>query len=179
MTDAVMFGSWAHRLRSFWTNSFHAQWYEFLERRVPIINRRLQDILLPIHVAGQAQSGDVYLEEQYKRNVKGEDRAVFPTFTRTYNTYSMRQVGHDKGTASGLVLNMLTGEMEPPWAEERELAMGFHIRDTEVPGLTNVERCELIGNAMDRFTLRWMLSISRLAIHFRHAMPQKSLEWSP
>jgi len=158
-TDAVRFGSFAHRYRSYWFNFIPVEWMGALETATPRIQRRVQDVLQPIHTVPICGKTDLF---PYGVNVAGRPRQALPTFYATLDTYSLRTAANG-GNGEGLVLNGLTGLLEPTWASERELAMGFHIHDTASPGLTDSDRCAIIGNAMDRYALRWMFSLAMVA----------------
>lgn len=51
----------------------------------------------------------------------------------------------------GKVCNTERGE----W-EELGCAMGFLQRDTHIAGLTEADRCKLIGHSMDRLVMAWL-----------------------
>ena len=57
---------------------------------------------------------------------------------------------------AGQPWNCQVGRWEEPSIAERERAMGFVEGDTFAGGLTDGDRCELIGRSMVRHMMAWM-----------------------
>ena len=151
--DAVAVGSYAHRLRSFWTNLLPASLFA---AAVKMIKRpaglQLTDILEDYHLPRPVVKAD--LPPFYCCNVPGRDREVLPTLVAFKGSYAFRDGG------PGMVLNIDTGKLEEPNAEERERAMGFINGASAGESLTDQQRCEVLGRAMDLRCLTWIMSLA-------------------
>ncbi len=62
----------------------------------------------------------------------------------------------------GAVYVVATKEWDEPSALERERAMGFYDNATKAPGVTELQRRRILGNAMDMHTLAWLLAACKV-----------------
>jgi hypothetical protein len=145
--DAAQFGSYAHRLRHYWTNLAASQHLKVLldqVERPPGL--KVASILGPGRTVLAAQKSDV--APFYRCNVRGEPLSALPTFT-SYRMSRAFKVGQP-----GAVYDAQLGWTEPT-AAERELAMGFDSNSTYVPAVSGqlpvseADRCAVLGRAMD------------------------------
>ena len=154
--DAARFGSRAHRSRVYWTNLTER---ETLEEEACRVERdpdlMVQDILEPgrqVKLVKQDDSGP-----QYTCNFKGMQRRAWPTLMASEASYAFRKKGGHPGP--GMVWDARLSDWTEPTAQERERAMGFPAGSTAAQGLTERERCRLLGNAMDLNALAWLLMV--------------------
>jgi hypothetical protein len=156
--DAARFGSYAHRLRHFWTNlaaSEHLQCCIEVAVRPPGLT--VYDILLPGRSVLPVEHSD--RKPFYPCNVTLGVREAFPTFVTIVNSRAFRPGG------PGAVLDpTLRGHTEP-CPDERELAMGFDQGCTRVPNyprqpsVTEEHRHVLTGRAMDLNTVSSLFAL--------------------
>jgi Site-specific DNA methylase len=141
--DAVQVGSRAHRLRNYWTNLVEGGRANAVFERVFLPARGpVSEILgpgrqpVPVRADERAQSG-------IQVNRFGEPRKVFPTFTAFPTSRAFRP------GKPGSIFDTSTNSWDEPNALEREAAMGYELGYTDVAGLTDRQRCQLLGQAMD------------------------------
>ena len=146
--DAAQFGSYAHRLRHYWTNLAHLQQLEVVLQHVHRpVGLKVTDILRPGRVVLAAVKSDA--APFYRCNVKGEPLSALPTFT----AYRMSRAF--KAGQPGAVFDGNQRCWTEPNAEERELAMGFDQGCTYVPAVLgqiavdDAARHAALGKAMD------------------------------
>ena len=154
--DAVQFGSLAHRVRNYWTNlCTTAQLSAAAVNIVRPPGRQLQNILLPERVPMPVAQQDRH--PQYPVNFTGQQRAAWPTFMSKPGSYAFRP------GQPGSLLD-ISDPRSPVWTEpsaaERELAMGYSAGSTALPGISELQRRQLLGQAIDANTLQGILSIS-------------------
>ena len=158
--DAAAFGSYAHRLRWKWTN------------------------LAPFRVLAAALSQVVRPAERYVDHILNEgrrsqgvsiaDRPPFalvnkvglpmmalPTLMTFPGSYAFREGG------SGMVWDATTQRSDEPTADERERAMGFPTGTTAALDLTEPQRRQLLGQAMDLNSMVYFLGVC-LAVQGHH-----------
>ena len=147
--DAVQVGSRAHRLRNYWTNLVEAPRANTVYCNIAmLVKTPLTDILGPgrhptMVASNEGAPGWTHV------NMVAEPRKVFPTFTAFVLSRAFRP------SKPGSLFDDVHGWTEPN-AAEREAAMGYTSGATDAPGLTNVQRCQLLGQAMD---LRSLVSL--------------------
>ena len=158
--DACQVGSYAHRLRAYWTNMGDSAALQCL---ISSVVRRpsqiVQEILLPWHRPQPVTRSDQF--PYYPANVydavKPRPRAAFPTLMAHPSSYAFRNAG------PGTVLDAPHGDLRYAvttqlHAEERERCMGYATDTTRAPGITEQQRRSMIGRAMDSNALKAILS---------------------
>lgn len=156
--DAPQFGSLAHRLRNFWTNMCQVQRLAAaLSHLLPPQPSDLQQILPPSRIPMPVTRNDHDRAPFYPVNHLGGSRAAWPTIMSKAGSYAFRP------GRPGSVLD-ISNPLKPFWTEptttQRELAMGYHGRTTAAPGITEEQRCQLIGQAIDANTLQCIIAVS-------------------
>jgi hypothetical protein len=153
VVDAAAAGSYAHRLRLIWTNLMPANLLQAAHTYIPSFSDRYVDDILeegrksmPVKKSDYAPMAVV--------NEKGKPRMALPTLMATPQSHAFRQQG------PGMIRDVLTGQLSEPTANERERAMGFPTGSTAAPGVTEEQRRQMLGLAMDCNSLTWMLAIS-------------------
>jgi hypothetical protein len=151
--DAVRVGSYAHRLRSYWTNLVPAAWLQStldLVERDP--ERTISDILHPWVEPIVSPSSDKH--PFYPVNKQGEPVRVWPTFVTVPQSRGFRP--HTKGWLVDRARNM----SREPNVTERELAMGY-APDSTAAKQTNIsDRFAVLGRAMDAYAMEALFSTS-------------------
>ena len=157
--DACQVGSYAHRLRSYWTNlaSISA-----LQLHISGIERRpdqiVQEILDPNHRPQPVVRSDT--PPFYVANVlcprNPRPRAALPMLMAHPMSYAFRSGG------AGTLIDTQSGQIVQPTANERERCMGYSTGATDAPGVTEAARCTILGRAMDSFALHTIYSVARL-----------------
>lgn len=154
--DAAQFGSLAHRARNFWTNlctppQLNAA-LQFVHRPP---NRTVQDMLPPGRVAQPVRRADYV--PQYPCNVPGQERKALPTLMSRPGSYAFRP-----GQAGSILdcSDPLHPRWDEPTAQEREWAMGYLPDSTAAEGVTQQQRCVVLGQSMDANALQAILAIS-------------------
>jgi transposase InsO family protein len=155
--DAAQFGSYAHRLRSYWTNiADTGQFMSILRcvQRPP--NRLVVDILDAPRVPQVVRRDDE--PPFYLCNRVGQPMQCLPTLVATLGSYAFRNGGpglvHDGDLAAG------QGNWVEPNPDERERAMGYDTGTTAAPGVTYNDRHRITGRAMDAFALQNILALA-------------------
>ena len=142
--DAVACGSYAHRLRAFWTNLADATALQSVLQHLQPPYRDVQTILDPGRTTRPAAYGDKH--PFFPINQAGERIRVLPTLVSHPNSYSFRDGKQG-------MLRTAAGALEQPNVAERERAMGLRTGDTAAAGLTAAERHSLTGRSIDLFCL--------------------------
>jgi hypothetical protein len=150
--DAAQFGSYAHRLRHYWTNLAHLQQLQVvLEHVRRPAGLKVTDILKPGRVVLAAVKSDA--APFFRCNVRGEPLSALPTFT----AYRMSRAF--RAGQPGAVFDGNQRCWTEPNAEEREHAMGFDQGCTFVPAapgqvpVDDAARHAALGKAMDMNTI--------------------------
>jgi len=171
--DAAQVGSYAHRLRNFWTNLCFP---EQLSAAMQFIQRqpgREVESILPVHrepmpVARTDRA------PQYVCNLPGEPRQAWPTLMSRAGSYAFRP------GQPGSVLDC-SNPSQPvatePTAQERELAMGYTAGTTAAHGVTEAQRCSVLGQCMDANALQVLFALAE-AIWSLSAQPETSAKQS-
>jgi hypothetical protein len=143
ITDAARFGSYAHRLRLFWTNMVPThQLQQVLDVVERPAHRYVRDIMEPDRCCMSVTTPHPIHLGYYGCNL-GAQREAWPTLMAVPLSRAFRE------GQPGSVYQMSRGTYDEPWAIERERAMGFQPGDTAAPSTTERQRCHLLGNAMD------------------------------
>ena len=107
------------------------------------------------------------------RNAKGEVRRVWPTLMSYHQSRGFR-LGR-----AGCVYDAVHDTFTEPSAEERELAMGFEPSCTAAPGLSDLDRCSILGQSID---LNALFMLFQAAQHLQEAelsAPNRRVSWKP
>jgi hypothetical protein len=152
LLDAAQFGSYAHRLRDFWTNLADPEHLQMAAAQVQVCkDRKVSDILDAGRFAAVADATD--RPPYYVCNVQGEPLRAFPTLVAHPMSRAFRDV---KG---GVIYDNNVMQFSQLRPHERELCMGFKHGDTAYPGATDEDRCAILGKAMDMNCLQGLFAI--------------------
>ena len=159
--DAAKLGSPAHRVRAFGTNlcphSVLQREYEAQERpannwdaqRVLNNGRKVQ--LSPITEGSPQQIA----AGQYPVNKELEPLVCFPTLVSHHDSYAWR-FNHDK-RGPGMIWDANQQLWTVPNADERERIMGMLPGSTRAPDVSEGQRRQLIGSAIDVRVYTWLV----------------------
>ena len=161
--DAVHAGSYAARLRNYWTNLADQRVLQLLVRQCALQHSgNLYDVLgagrHPMPVARPDRLG----------NLPGLPRRAWPTLMAYRESRSFVPGG------PGCVYDSSSDQVGEPSAEERELAMGFEPSSTAAPGVSDGTRCALLGQAIDLNALFMLIVGARHLHEFQIAAPSQS-----
>ncbi len=145
--DSTSVGSRAHRLRNFWTNLVEPEWANevFSNLHCPV-SEPLETIMGEGR-AVQPVGPDERAHSRVPVNRVGSPRKAFPTFTSYPFSRAFRP------GRPGSVWDSIRQQWDEPNASEREAAMGYDLGATEAPGVSDRQRCRLLGQAMDVHSL--------------------------
>jgi RNase H-like domain found in reverse transcriptase/Reverse transcriptase (RNA-dependent DNA polymerase)/Integrase zinc binding domain/PHD-finger/Integrase core domain/C-5 cytosine-specific DNA methylase len=161
--DAANAGSYAARLRNYWTNLAPQAVHQALCSALHIDHGGdLYDVLQPGRhpMPVRASEGGF--------NSRGMVRRIWPTLMSYHQSRSFR------AGRPGCVYDSKTDSLTEPNAVERELAMGFEPSCTAATGLSDLERCEILGQAIDLNALIVLLH-SAEALHEANLASQHSV----
>jgi hypothetical protein len=151
--DAAQFGSYAHRLRNFWTNLLGQADMKALVAVIPRAPRLcVADILEP-----GREAAPVVRDDQppfFPCNRRGQPRAALPTIMAYHGTRSARP------GQPGSVFDHNTGQWDELRAVERERALGHLPGSTAAPGITELQRREVLGRSIDLSTLSHLCALA-------------------
>jgi len=143
--DAARLGSYAHRLRNFWSNIVPAARVQDVlsaVRRSPLL---LVDDILDQHARCQVATR-VETEPYYPANVVGESLRCLPTLVSSLGSHAFNV----EKQGLGLVMDYARGAVREPNAEERERVLGYDAGCTAAPGVSLEMRHSITGGCMDR-----------------------------
>jgi len=141
--DAVQVGSRAHRVRNFWTNLVEGGRANAVFEHILVPARGpVHDILGHGRVPQEVRVGETS-QSGVSVNETGKPRKAFPTFTSYVQSRAFRP-----GKA-GSIWDANRNQWDEPNAMEREAAMGYTIGATQAPGVSDVVRRQMLGQAMD------------------------------
>ena len=162
--DAVQFGSYAHRLRNFWTNLVDpAHLRATLPAVAPPPNRQVAEILEPGRHPMPVTRRD-HPNPWYQRNEPNMPRKALPTLVATQQSYAFR------GEGEGRVYDANVGMWTEPSPLERERIMGYPDHSTLLPSdLVEDAECVkrrhvLTGRAMDARCMKGLMALC-VALH--------------
>ena len=140
----------AHRIRSYWCS-----WPITLS---PTTAPRvaLAEVLDADHRPATSPYTDSGEHGRAALNVRGKPQIVFPTITRTADTFSARR-------GETLVVDARTGNHVPPRIEEVERMLGLLPGATAAPWASLESRRAACGNVIDRRALSWLFSQTHFA----------------
>ena len=159
--DAAALGSYAHRLRWKWTNLAAAPGISMALRLITRPVGRCVDHILDAgrhsQTVVQADTAPLALV-----NNVGQPRLALPTLMSHPQSFAYRDGG------PGMVFDTSTQRLDEPCADERERAMGFPTGTTCAPTLTESQRRQILGQAMDLNSMVWFLGICLAAQRHRN-----------
>jgi hypothetical protein len=151
--DAAQVGSFAHRLRNFWTNlavpGQLAQVLAIVERPA---GRLAKEVLGQGRVLQRAKHSDK--PPQYVCNQAGQELAALPTLVAYPKSYAFKAWG------PGAVWDQGQEAWSEPTPDEREVALGYKPGDTAAPGVSEAQRHAITGRCMDARALEALMAIS-------------------
>ena len=143
--DAAKAGSYAVRLRNYWTNLAAQPVHQSVCAAVHVPREgNLYDILLPGRHPMPVLHDDAH-------NTVGSVRRVWPTLM----SYTLSR--NFCAGKPGCVYDQSKECFTEPCAEEREVAMGYEPSTTAAPGLSDADRCGVLGQAIDLNALQVVL----------------------
>ena len=160
--DAAQVGSYAHRLRNYWTNLCDsAQLQVVLDSYDRDPTLALTDILEPGRTPQVCSR--LHPEPWYPANARGAPLRVLPTLVATIDSYSFRN------GQPGMVHDV-DGNLVPLTIEEREAALGFSPWCTAAPGASFQARHKATGSCFDINALSTLMATA-IAIRTRDSIP--------
>jgi transposase InsO family protein len=168
--DAAQFGSYAHRLRYYWTNLAHVEHVQAVLRHVERPQGlKVADVLLPGRTPWPVDKGDRH--PFYVCNRVGEPRSAFPTFVAYSGSVAF------KPCCAGSVFDSRQSRWTEPCPDEREVCMGYDMGSTAVPNngrlgqpvITEKDRHVITGRAMDMNAMSSLLAICE-ALHVKETV---------
>jgi hypothetical protein len=151
VVDAARLGSYAHRLRCYWTNLADTSRMQLLLNKCERPEGREVNNILDHGRVAQPIVTAVTAPWYTNVGKRGQALQALPTFCASASTYAY------SGSAKGMIYNSSIDNLTKPSTEERERAMGFMPRFTAAPALTDAARNRLLGNAMDMHALTGIL----------------------
>ncbi len=169
LLDAAQLGSFAHRLRNFWSNLAPPELVDrVLSEARRAEGRTVDDVLDPGRRAQVVKRVQGY--PFYSCNEIGQQPCVLPTLV----AYTGSRAFTDG--AAGM-LHTPGGGLEEPNPDERERIMGYYTGCTRAPGVSERERHEIMGRAMDRHVMVHLFAVYwSLAPRLCRLMPQRLQE---
>ena len=141
--DAARAGSYAHRLRNYWTNLADPQLLQAtLDHLACPHEFVLDEILGHRRYTLDTKPGEKSVSG-YTVNQPGKPRVTFPTLM-SYPFSRAFKPGH-----KGSIYDAQSRLFDEPSAEEREVIMGFEPSSTAAPELTEQDRRSLLGQSID------------------------------
>ena len=169
--DAAQVGSYAHRLRDYWTNLAPSH---DITRVLDAVSRpanlSVNDILEP----GRSAQICRHLARPpwYPANVVGQPLSCLPTLVAYVGSYAFRYNDHDQ-PGQGLVHDStVSAHLCSLTIEERERALGYPSGCTAA-GISTDERHAITGRCMDSFAMQSLLAIC-LGINMHYGSPSSS-----
>jgi len=154
LLDAARFGSYAHRLRNFWTNLADTNQLQALLSAVHRTPSPAQTILDPGRFAQYSLKDD--RPPFYPANKLGQPLQAFPTLVAARSSYSFRN------GKSGQVFDTSLNAWTELTVNERERALGYDTDTTAAPGLSLLDRHVLTGSCIDANTAHYLLAAAQL-----------------
>ena len=166
--DACQLGSYAHRLRSYWTNLCDTTMLQGVLSHTRPPPRTVKEILSPNRYPQVVLHSDK--APYYRANIANpsgpSERVALPTLMAHPNSYAFREGG------PGMVWDEQLGHLTQPNVEERERAMGYPVGSTAAPGVSDQSRRSALGRAMDGWAMRAI--IAAIILVSRSHKPQPS-----
>jgi site-specific DNA-cytosine methylase len=153
LADAAQFGSLAHRVRNFWTNlCTQPQLCAAIAQVQRPPNRAVSLALGPGRFAQIVRKTDK--SPQHCCNFPGQPMQAWPTLMAHPQSYAFRP-----GQPGSVIT--ADGRITQPTATEREFALGYPRDCTAAPGVSEQQRCRLLGESMDANTMHCLFAIAK------------------
>jgi len=157
--DAARVDSYAHRLRNYWTNIADAfQLGLFLHKVERTPGKFVDNILGEGRIAQPAAADDH--APFYCCNKKGQRLQALPTLCAFPRSRAYRDL------EQGVLYDQGQGIYDQPSVAERELILGYEQGATFAPGVTEVDRHQILGRAMDAHAMEWLIVGARVLQNF-------------
>lgn len=153
--DAARVGSFAHRLRDYWTNLADAEQLQAVFDRVqrdPAL--RLESILGEGRFPSLCRSAE--RPPWYPANVPGQPIRVLPTLVAYLGAEGGSYAFRDRGPG---MVQTGDGQFAPLTMAERERALGYEAGDTAGPSSSEKDRHEATGRCMDANALQCLFAV--------------------
>ncbi|KAK3253434.1 Methyl-CpG-binding domain-containing protein 9 [Cymbomonas tetramitiformis] len=182
--DAAQAGSYAHRLRAFWSNLFQNNQFDSVMARVERPQRYVTNIL-----EDGWQPREVVTTDEapfHVANVKGEPMRALPTIMATQNSFAFREP-----RMGSLVRSVESKELpkcREPNLDEKAHAMGYSVTELRsADRLDDGKLARVLGLAMDRRAVELLYAVaeaSRLGLPYSKEQHQAeetcdSPAWEP
>ncbi|KAK3243361.1 hypothetical protein CYMTET_46981 [Cymbomonas tetramitiformis] len=159
--DAARAGSYAHRLRAYWSNLFQNHQFNLVMEgvnRPP--DRYVCDILQRGWKPRKVVTGD--RKPHYTANVVGEPMRVLPTILATQNSRAFR------APRAGTVVRKEDveekGESREVNLDEKAIAMGYNASELRMAhGMRDEELASVLGLAMDRRAMELLYAVAEVS----------------
>ena len=148
--DAALFGSYAHRLRNFWSNFAYApDVRSALAHTVRPTGINVDSILDASRFSSWVDRADAF--PFCRANIPGTPRSALPTMV-TFGMSRAFRLG-----CPGAIYDTQLGGWDEPNPDERERALGYPTGATAAPGLTLTDRHVITGNCIDQAALTGLI----------------------
>ncbi|GAX81698.1 hypothetical protein CEUSTIGMA_g9126.t1 [Chlamydomonas eustigma] len=166
--DAANVGSYAHRLRNYWTNLVSSSALQCILdsfERDPDLN--LSDVLYTTNpqICTKARS-----YPWCTANVPGKLLKVLPTLVARVDSYAFRS--RPDGEGQGQVLYE-AGNLVPLTLEERERILGYPTGSIDIPAISFNARHHILGSCFDAFVVSHLI-VCAFALRFSMVLPDGS-----
>ncbi len=152
LLDAAQFGSFAHRVRNFWTNLADTRLIQRAVRDVVRDPTRVVASILPPHLVPLPVT-QPDTRPRYICNKVGEPLRALPCLVAHGCSRAFRDLG------PGMLYDKNTQQVTQPDVRIRELAMGYPAGCTAAPGLSAQVRHEVTGRAMDAYCMQFLFAV--------------------
>ncbi|GAX81110.1 hypothetical protein CEUSTIGMA_g8544.t1 [Chlamydomonas eustigma] len=155
--DAARVGSYAHRLRNYWTNLASPSALQFVLdsfERDPSIS--LLDVLEPDRYPQLCRAVRSY--PYAACSIRNEPLNVLPTLVAKVGSYAYRM--HPDGPGPGMLVMYIDGQEQfvDLTLEERERILGYPTGSTNAPGISFSGRHSILGGTFDAFAVSHLLA---------------------
>ncbi|GAX86472.1 hypothetical protein CEUSTIGMA_g13882.t1, partial [Chlamydomonas eustigma] len=155
--DAARVGSYAHRLRNYWTNLASPSTLQFVLdsfERDPSIS--LLDVLEPDRYPQLCRAVRSYPYAACSN--RNEPLNVLPTLVAKVGSYAYRM--HPDGPGPGMLVMYIDGQEQfvDLTLEERERILGYPTGSTNAPGISFSGRHSILGGTFDAFAVSHLLA---------------------
>eukprot|EP00854_Cymbomonas_tetramitiformis_P034330 gene34330-biopygen25921 len=159
--DAARAGSYAHRLRAYWSNLFQNHQFNLvmeMVNRPP--DRYVSDILQRDWKPRKVVTGD--RKPHHIANVVGEPMRVLPTILATQNSRAFR--APRAGTVVRIGDTTEEGETREVNLDEKVIAMGYSTSELRMTqGMRDGELAGILGLAMDRRAMELLYAVAEVS----------------
>ncbi|KAK3269138.1 hypothetical protein CYMTET_22403 [Cymbomonas tetramitiformis] len=154
--DAAQAGSYAHRLRAYWSNLFQNDQFNAVMSKVERpAGRKVLDILHAGWQPREVTTSDS--PPHYRANIMGEPMRALPTIMATQNSFAFR------APRMGSLLSTTKGEVSAREVnlEEKSRAMGYNVHELRMTDdVDEVKLAQVLGLAMDRRAMELLYSVA-------------------